>query len=191
MNTRRAIAGLALFAVALGLPAAARAQDENRQSLLARLNYCAQGSIMGGVGPQGRPLGRGPSFSLNVNGESSLGMELGFEAAYASSNDILNTRFASLCAIVRLSPTPEEYRAFVQLGAGAFHVSYSPDAPGLAAPANSVRPGGNFGVGFDLLEQTRFSAGAILQYNGVILARNEGRSYLTAGVMVTFKPVPY
>jgi hypothetical protein len=191
MTARHAIACLAAIAVAGWSPVTARAQDEGGPGRLSRLHYGVEGGYMSGIGPQGQALGRGPSFSLNLHGDSPLGMELGIEAAYASSNDVLNTRFASLGGIARLSPTPEDYRAYVQLGAGLCSVTFSPDAPGVSAPANSVRPGGSFGVGLELIERTNVSVGVIVQYHGVVLARSEARSYLIGGISLTFKPSPY
>jgi len=191
MNARRAITGLALAAVMALAPAMARAQDERTDGILSRLHYSVNGGMMSGIGAQGRPLGHGPAFAFTVHGESVIGMELGVEAAYAASNDILNTRFASLGAIARLSPTREDYRAYVQIGASLYNVTFSPDVQGLVVPENTRRPGGSFGIGFELLDGTNFSLGGLVTYNGVVLARSAARSYLVAGLTLTFKPSPY
>ena len=191
MNARRAIAGLALFAVMVLAPATTRAQEDGAHGMFSRLHYSAEGGIMSGVGPQGRPLGRGTSFAFNVHGESTIGMELGLEATYAASNDILNTKFASLGGIARLSPTPEDYRAYVQLGASLYRVTFSPDVQGLVVPKNTIRPGGSFGVGFEITDRTNYSLGGLITYTGVVLAQSAARSYLVAGLTLTFKPSPY
>jgi hypothetical protein len=181
---------LAVMAVIALTPAIARAQEQGGSSLFSGLNYCASGGIMSGAGPQGRTLGRGYYGGFNVHGESAIGMQLGLEAAYVSSNDVLNTKFASIGGIARMSPTPEDYRAYVQLGAAVYHVAFSPEA-GLSAPPASTRPGGSFGVGLDVFEGTNFSLGGIITYNGVILARSQARSYAIAALTLTFKPSPY
>ena len=191
MKTRRGIAGWAVAALLALAPGLAHAEDEGATSLFARLQYTAWGGIMSGVGPQGRPLGRGPSFAFCVHGESTIGMELGIEAEYSASNDILNTKFTSLGLIARLSPTPEDYRAYVQLGAGVYHVTFSPAQPGLETPGATTRPGGSFGLGLELFDRTHFTIGGLVTYNGVVVGRSQARSYLMAGMTLTFKPSPY
>ena len=193
MKSGCCIIGLAMAALlALVLaPGLAHAQEEDATGTFSRLQYSAIGGIMSGVGPQGRTLGRGPAVMFNVHGESTIGMELGLEAAYAASNDNLNTTFTSAGLIARLSPTPEDYRAYVQLGASIYHVTFSPDLPGIVAPENTTRPGGSFGLGLELFDRAHFTIGGLVTYNGVVVAHNASRSYLLAGVTLTFKPSPY
>ena len=180
---------LLLAALALA-PATARAQDET-SSMLGRLNYEFSPGVMQGVGPQGNALRRGPAVSFNVHGESAIGMQLGVEATYASSDDFFKTRFLSLGGIARLSPMPEDYKVYVQLGAALYNVSYGNKDPGVVSPGNRTRPGGGFGLGFDAVQSDHYNVGALLTYSGVVLARSAARSYITAAVTFTFKPSAY
>ena len=175
----------------LSAPRLARAQDEGGPGLVSRLHYNAAGGIMAGVGPQGRELWRGPYASFNVHGESVIGMEMGLEAAYASSDDDLRTKFYSIGGIARLSPMPEDYRAYVQLGAGFSHVTFDPKRPGLSAPSNRWRPGGSFGVGLEVIETDKLAIGGLVTYNGVVLASGSSRSYMVVALNVTLKPPAY
>lgn len=192
MSVRPWLAGVAvLVAVALA-PVGAHAQDdEGGPGFLSRLRYNAAGGMMAGVGPQGRELWRGPYASFNVHGESTIGMELGVEVAYAESEDILRTKFLSFGGILRLSPMPEDYRAYVQLGAVLSRVSFDPKQAGLETPGNRTRPGGSFGVGVDVIETDNLAVGGLLTYNGVVLASGSSRSYMVASLNLTFKPSPY
>jgi hypothetical protein len=183
------LAGLALFA-ATQLPAVAGAQ-EGTLGMISRLRYCASGGMMAGVGPQGRDLWRGPYASFNVHGESVIGMELGVEGAYASSDDVLRTKFLSLGAIARLSPMPEDYRAFVQVGVAMSSVTFEPKIAGLETPGDKVRPAGSFGIGIDFLELKNVAVGGLVTYNGVIFKRDAARSYLVAALSLTFKASRY
>ena len=188
---RGARLGLALFAAACLAPVAAHAQNVGGESLLSRLNYGVQGGLMVPEGPQGVSLASGPFASINVHGESALGMQLGFEASYIASDDALRTRFAGLSALARLSPVPEDYRAFVQLSGGFYHVTYDPKVSTVAKPGSTTRPGGSFGIGFDAIEASNFSIGGVITYHGVVLGRSQARSFLIAALNVTFKPSRY
>lgn len=190
MSVRRWLAGVAVLVAVAMAPAGAHAQDEG-PGFLSRLRYNAAGGLMAGVGPQGRELWRGPYASFNVHGESTIGMELGVEVAYAASEDILRTKFLSLGGILRLSPMPEDYRAYVQLGAVLSRVSFDPKQAGLATPSDRTRPGGSFGVGIDAIETDNLAIGGLVTYNGVVLASGSSRSYMVAALNVTFKPSPY
>jgi hypothetical protein len=183
-------AALVLLAALAMAPAPARA-DQSGQGVFERLNYGIASGVMEGVGPQGATLRRGPYLSFNVHGESAIGMQLGVEAAYASSEDYFKTQFFTLGGIARLSPTPEDYRVFVQLGASVSHVTYGSPSPGATRPENKTRPGGSFGVGLDLIQKDHYSIGGLISYNGVVLARSAARSYLVAAINVTFKPSAY
>ena len=191
MIAARVGAGVALIAALALVPAAARAQDEDLAGRFSHLHYEMAGGLMAGVGPQGVTLRRGPFGSFNVHGESALGMEVGVEAAYAGSADIFHTHFSSLGAIARLSPVPEDYRAYVQLGAAAYHISYHSDTAGLTAPGSTTRPGGSFGLGLELIDTSNFSLGGLVTYNGVVINGNTARSYLVGALTVTFKPSAY
>ena len=191
MTHRGGNAVLAAAALLVLAPGLARAHDEVTSGLLSRLHYCITGGILSGVGPQGRTLARGPSIAVNIHGESAIGMQLGVEATYAGSNDILNTRFTSIGMIARLSPTPEDYRAYVQVGAGVYHVTFKPDQPSLETPEDSTRPGGSFGIGLELIQSSKFKLGGIATYSGVVLARSDARSYLVAGLTLTIMPSQY
>jgi hypothetical protein len=186
--------GIAIAAALVAMTLAtdpALAQDEGGLGLLSRLRYCLGGGMMAGVGPQGRELWRGPYAAFNVHGESTIGMQLGVEIAYAASDDVLRTQFLSFGGIARLSPVPEDYRAYVQLGACLSHVTFDPKYAGLDTPGTRTRPGGSFGVGFDVIETDYFAIGGLLTYNGVLLKTNSARSYMVAAVNVTFKPAAY
>lgn len=183
-------AALLLLAALVMAPAAARAQDES-SSMLGRFHYGFSGGIMQGVGPQGDALRRGPAVSFNVHGESAIGMQLGVEGAFASSDDFFKTRFLSLGAIARLSPMPEDYKVYVQLGAGLYNVSYGNKDAGVVSPGNRTRPGGGFGLGFDAIQADHYNVGALITYNGVVLARTAARSYITAAITFTLKPSAY
>jgi hypothetical protein len=189
--TRRC-AGLACaVAAGLALAVAPVHAQSGAPGALSRLNYCVTGGIMSGVGPQGRELNRGPAVGFQVRGESAIGMQLGAEVSYAASNDVLNTTFTSFDIIARLSPTPEDYKAYVQLATGIYSTSFHPDQVLPDTPEGTVRPGGSFGLGLELFEGTNLTIGGIATYSGVIIARSKARSYLTAGVTFTFKPSPY
>ncbi len=189
--SRRAWAAVAVLAALAVGPAAARAQDEDLLGPFSNLNYTAAGGIMAGVGPQGTALRRGPYASLSAYTETAMGMQLGIEGAYASSNDIFNTKFVSLGAIARLSPMPEDYRIYVQLGAAAYRVSYRSAVAGLSVPDPVIRPGGSFGLGLDVLELSRFAVGGIVAYHGVVIGTHNSRSYLVGALTVSLKPSPY
>ena len=189
MSRRVWLAGLALFA-ATQLPAVAGAQ-EGTLGMFSRLRYCVLGGMMAGVGPQGRDLWRGPYASVNVHGESVIGMELGLEGSYASSDDILRTKFTSLGAIARLSPMPEDYRAFVQVGVAISSVKFDPKIAGLSTPGDKIRPAGSFGIGVDIIQRNNVAIGGLVTYNGVIFKRDAARSYLVAALSLTFKASAY
>ena len=186
-NFRAALLLLAALALAPGM---ARAQDETSR-LLGRLNYGFSAGVMQGVGPQGNALRRGPAVSFNVHGESAIGMQLGVEGTYASSDDFFKTRFLSLGGIARLSPMPEDYKVYVQIGAALYNVSYGNNDLGVVSPGNRTRPGGSFGLGFDAVQSNHYNVGALLTYSGVVLARSAARSYITAAITFTFKPSAY
>jgi hypothetical protein len=180
---RCAAAAAALLACALALPARA-------DGLLSTLHVGAQAGAMSGIGPQGAPLGHGPYLGVCAFGESAFGMQLGGNLEFASSNDVLHTKFTSLGLFARLSPTPEDYRAYVQLGGGLYHAHYAP-APGYFAPAGVWRPGGSFGVGWDIFEQPRWAAGLLVNYNGVLFGRSAARSWVSMAVNVTLQRAAY
>ncbi len=182
-------AALVLLAACACAPGAARAAS--LRTTLARLQYTAAGGIMGGVLPQGTSLQHGPYASFNVHGESALGLQLGLEATYAASDDILRTHFLSAGGIARLSPMPEDYRAYVQLGMAAYHVTYDPKEPGLETPGTTTRPGGSFGIGYEVVDSNNLSVGGIVSFTGVVLGRNSARTYMTVALTVTLKPAPY
>jgi len=177
-------------AVAAALLACALAASAHADGLLSTLQVGVQGGVMSGIGPQGTPLGHGPYLGVSAFGESPLGMELGANVEFASSNDALHTKFTSLGAFARLSPTPEDYRAFVQLGGGIYHAHYAPN-PGLTALGGLWRPGGSFGLGFDLFSEPHWAAGVLTNYNGVLFGRHAARSYITLAVNVTLRQSPY
>ena len=180
-----------VWLVLLAIPATARADDDGSQNFLTRLHYSLAGGLMDGVGTQGAALRRGPFGSVNVHGESATGMQLGVEAAYAASEDDYRTHYLSLGGIARLSPTPEDYRVFVQVGAAVYHVTFNPVLSLGGVPQNATRPGGSFGIGFDVYQGNRVMIGGIALYNNVVLSRTAARSYLTAAVNITFKPASY
>ena len=188
MSVRRG-AVLALLAACACAPGPARAAD--LRTTLARLEYTAVGGGMAGILPQGSTLQHGPYASINVHGESALGMQVGLEFTYAASDDILRTHFASAGGIVRLSPMPEDYRVYVQLGAAAYRVTYDPKEPGLETPGETTRPGGSFGLGYEVWDSTHLSVGGVVSFTGVVLGRTSARSYMTVGLSVTLKPAPY
>jgi hypothetical protein len=189
VSVRARIAALVL-ATAVAF-AAGVARADGPLGFVSGLQYGVAGGQMIPEGPQGVSLARGPSVSVSVLGESALGMQLGAAVAYAASDDILRTKFTSLSGVARLSPLPDDYRAFVQLSAGLYHVTYDPKVSTLASPGSTTRPGGGFGLGWDVIDTSNFGLGAIVTYQGVILGRTEARSYLVAALSVTFKPSPY
>ncbi len=188
MRARCWLGGAAVWATVAIAPIHAYAQDEGGAGFLSGLRYCAGAGIMSGAGPQGRNLWRGPYFAFNVHGESALGMVIGLEGAYAASDDILRTRFTSIGGFARLSPMSEDYRAYVQLGAVLSHVTYDPKAPELKSPGTTTRPGGSFGVGYDVIELSNLAIGGIVTFNGVVFKSNSAQSYLVVALNVTFKP---
>jgi len=183
VRLRAAAATVALLACVAAAPAHAT-------SRWSSLNVGVDAGIMSGAGPQGLPLGRGPYAGVYVFGESALGMEFGGALEFASSNDALHTKFTSLGVIARLSPTPEDYRVFVQLGASMYHATYDPD-PGILPPDELTRPGGSFGIGWDMYQQPRWAAGLLVNYTGVLIARRAARSYVTVALNFTLKPPAY
>ena len=191
MNVHGTRTTLLLFAALALAPAAARAGDEGSQGLLGRLHYGVTAGAMEGVGAQGRSLQLGPAFGLSVLGESALGMQLGIEGAYVASGDGFRTRFTSVGAIARLSPTPEDYSAFVQVGAGVYHVAYTDHPAGTRPPDNTTRPGASFGLGLDMFQTDYFTVGGIVSYTGVVLARSAARSYVIVAVNLSFRPSTY
>ena len=189
--SRRALSAIVAALIVAALAPAARAQDEGSLGLLLRLHYGVLGGIMVPVGPQGRDLSRGPYGSVSVVGESSLGMQLGAEVAYAASNDYLRTHFTSLGVIARLSPVPDDYRVYVQLGAALYRVSYSPKLASIASPGSTTRPGGSFGIGLDAIQAGRMAIGGLVTYQGVVIGRSTARSYLSLALNVTYRPSDY
>ncbi len=192
MRSPLRLAALGLLLVGSLDPGMARAgNDEHGLALPMRLHYLALGGIMAPVGPQGRPLSRGPYAGVAVLGESAIGMQLGGEASFVASGDVLRTHFTSLGVIARMSPTPDDYRVYVQLGVGLYEVTYSPKVAGVSAPGTTVRPGGSFGIGLEVFQTTHVSVGGLLCYHGVVLASRTARSYMIAGLSLTLRPSDY
>ncbi len=184
-----ALAAAAYIVLALGAPARAEAQGGVR-GLLSQLDYGVEGGVMVPSGPQGHTLAHGPYFGAFAYGESSLGLLLGVDASYAASNDVRQTRIGMLDVFGRLSPIPDDYRAYLQMSVGAYVVGYHPPA-GIVAPGTRVRPGGSFALGLDPIQFGNLKLGGLVAYHGVILNRGSALSYVTATLNLTLAPSPY
>lgn len=173
----------ALLLAALVMPAVARAQDEG-VGFFPLLHYGITGGGMIPAGQQGHDLRRGANFGGEVYGESPYGVQFGGEASYTASNDTRRTRISQVGLFSRLSPTPEDYRLYVQLGLGGYAVSYHAGAP---RPASKFRPGGSFAMGGDFARWANVSLGGSLAYHGVLLERHHAIAYSTVRLHLTYQ----
>ena len=136
----RWVVSAALLLAGLALPGAVRAQDQG-VGFFSLLHYGIAAGGMVPAGPQGKDLRRGVHFGGQLYGETGFGVQFGGEASYTTSPDPLQTRISEIGLFSRLSPTPEDYRLYVQLGLGGYGVSYHAGTP---RPASVFRPGGSF-----------------------------------------------
>lgn len=182
-------------AVSLGLVVAATlatpalAQDRVG-GLLSALNYGIDGGGMVPSGRQGLTLTSGPTFGALAYRETDLGFVMGLEGSYTRSPDALNTHILMLDLFGRLSPTPEDYRAYLQMALGAYHVARDPSAT-IETAGTRTRPGGSFAVGVDPVVFNTFKLGAVFSYHGIVLSRRSALSYITATLNLTFTPSPF
>jgi len=171
---RRSRLAAPLFAAALALLAAAPAWA----GLLSELHYGVTGGVQVPFSRQGRDLKHGGDFGGEIFNDTNLGMQLGIDGSYTTSDDPLQTRLTHVGAIMRLSPSPEDYRLYVQLGAAGYYVDFTASSPPTPKPNSELRPGGSFAVGFRAAEWGNFSLGASGTFHGVVLERHHALTYM-------------
>ena len=176
----------ALLAAGLALPARVHAQDSG-PGLFSRLHYGVTAGGMIPVGQQGKDLRRGGHFGAEAYGETALGVQFGTEGSYTASTDPLKTRIAQVGVFTRLSPSPEDYRLYVQFGLGGYAVSYHPESPSLPRPSSAFRPGGSFAIGAEFAQLSALSIGGSACYHGILLQRHHAVAYSTLRLHVTYQ----
>jgi len=170
----RARLAAALLALALAWLAAAPASA----GLLSELHYGITGGGQVPFSRRGRDLAHGTDFGAEIFNDTNLGMQLGIDGSYTTSDDPLQTRMTHLGGIMRLSPSPEDYRLYVQLGLAGYFIDFTASAPPTPKPESKLRPGGSFAVGFQAAEWGNFSLGASAAFHGVVLERHDALTYM-------------
>ena len=172
-SVRARVVALLLVTALAGLaPASARA------GLFSEMHYGVTGGGMVPFSRQGRDLQRGTDFGGEIFNDTNLGMQLGIDGSYTTSDDPLRTRMTHVGGIMRLSPSPEDYRLYVQLGLAGYFVDFTASAPPTPKPESKLRPGGSFAVGFQAAEWGNFSLGASAAFHGVVLERHDALTYM-------------
>ncbi len=174
---------MGLVVAGLAMPAAARAQDSGI-GFFPLLHYGITGGGMFPAGPQGDELHRGTHIGGEIYGESGLGVQLGVESSFTASPDPRETRITHVGVLSRLSPSPEDYRLYVQLGLGGYSVSYSAGTPRLASV---FRPGGSFAIGAEVIQFGSFSLGGSGAYHGIILQSHKAIAYAAVRLHLTYQ----
>jgi len=163
-----------LLAAALALLGAAPAWA----GLFSEMHYGVTGGVQVPFSRQGRDLKRGSDFGAEIYKDTNLGVQLGIDGSYTTSDDPLQTRLTHVGGIMRLSPSPEDYRLYVQLGIAGYYVDFTASAPPTPKPESELRPGGSFAVGFKAAEWGNVSLGASGVFHGVVLQRHHALTYL-------------
>lgn len=185
---RRAV--LALCVVLAAIPAGARAADDEGLGVLHQLTYSLNAGAMLPAGQEGEGLDPGGHAGGSIHYESGSGLSLGGELQWNRSSDPLRTKIYALSAMARISP--RDYTAlFMRLGFGAYYVRYDPRSSQLPKPDERLRPGGSFGVGFELVRWGKVVIGGSGVYHGILLDPSDALSYLTATVDLTWRPFSF
>jgi hypothetical protein len=182
----RTFAAALLVSLGLVLPAVSRAQDA--PPMFSHAVFVATGGVLIPAGEEGEELDFGPHAGLCLLYEASNGLVTGLEGTYSRSNDAFRTSITSLGFNARLSPAPEYHTAFLQLGVGAYRVSYDPSDPNLVAPESKFHPGGSFGFGFEFFRWGKFALGANGTYHGIVISRSDALAFIAAGATLTWRP---
>jgi hypothetical protein len=181
----RAAAAVVVMLLAT-LPVASRAQDT--PAMFSHAVIVGSGGALLPAGEEGEELDLGPHAGLLLLYETSYGLVIGLEGNYSRSDDPLRTSIALVGVNGRLSPAPEYHTAFLQLGVGAYRVTYDPSDPNLVAPESKFHPGGSFGFGFEFFQWGKFSLGATGAYHGIIINRSDALAFIAAGATLTWRP---
>jgi hypothetical protein len=139
------------------------------------------------AGEEGEGLDNGFHVAGMLGYEMNPGLHLGGTLAYTSSPDTLHTQFLIADGFIRMSPSADLPRFYLQIGLGLYSLHYDPE-PGAAAPEDRIRPGGNFGAGFDITTTPPWFIGVLASYHGVVAGKQDAVGYATVGLYVSFRP---
>jgi hypothetical protein len=176
----------ALLLALLALPGTVRA-DDSGPGPFSQLHYGIMGGGMIPAGPQGRELRRGWNLAAEVYNETGFGIQFGGEVSLTTSTDTLSTRITQFGIFARLSPSPEDYRLYVQFGLAGYAVSYDPSPPTVTHPASLVRPGGSFAVGAEVAHFSNFSVGGSVAYVGILLQLHHALAFALIRLHLTYR----
>ena len=187
----RRLALLAFAASALLAPAGpAAARDEESVSPLRLLNYTVSGGGVVPVGTAGEGIESGPHGSAAIHYDSGSGFMLGAEVGFTRSNDNLRTRIVAFGLSARISPA-DFNAAYIKLGVGGYSLGYEPRSASTPSPGSLVRPGGSFGVGFELVHLPRVSFGLSGTYHRIAIATHDARAFVALTLDVIYRPYEF
>jgi hypothetical protein len=167
-----------------------RLEDDEYRSPIP-LWYTAQGGWMVPAGHEGLGLDSGPQATGTLGLQMSQGFVLGGDLGIVTSRDQFSTRIVQIGLSGRLLPNVNWPALYVQGGAGFYFVSYSPSEARPEPPPDKVRPGMNFGIGYDMVEFSRLTFGVIGTYHGIVIARSDALAYINVSGYVSLRPAPW
>jgi hypothetical protein len=177
--------------LALAIPCAAHAgDDDDSVGPLGLLNYTVSGGGIIPVASAGGGIESGPTGNAAIHYDPGSGFLIGAEGGYTRSRDDLGTGFASFGLTARISP-PDYNAAYIRIGVGGYAVSYDPKSAAAVAPGGTVRPGGSFGVGFEMARIPRFALGVSGTYHRIAMTVHDARAYVALTLDLTFRPYEF
>jgi hypothetical protein len=180
-----------LLLMACAVPCAAARHDEAESvGPLSLLNYTVSGGGIIPAGTAGEGIDSGPHANAAIHYDSGSGFMFGGEVGYTRSKDDLRTRIVEFGVTARISPA-DYNAAYVQLGLGGYALGYRPRTPLVPNPGDMVRPGGSFGVGFELVRIPRMAFGVSGTYHRVAITSHDARAFVALKLDVTFRPYEF
>src|SRR4029079_563297 len=122
---------------------------------------------------------------------TNLGMQLGIDGRYTTSDDPVQTRLTHVRGGLRLSPWPAGYTLYVQLRGAEYFVDFTASAPPTPKPESELRPGGSFAVGFKAAEWGSVSLGASGAFHGVVLQSHHALTYLASLLHLDYQSLAF
>lgn len=194
MKEAKRIAG-AIVILWLLLPPAARAdpvfRGEEEFKRFPPFSLTFQAGEMFPGGQEGSGLKKGPQFVGSLSYEVSRTFTLAGDVGLVASRDDFKTRIVLFGLHGRLYPSVDMPWFYVEVGSALYHLGYTRPASLALPPANKIRPGLSFSIGYDALEVGNLTFGVLGGYHGIVVARSDALAYVLLGVYASLRPSPW